>query len=172
MIQHAHVPRVGWGRTARYGAEAGIALALVYALAFIGYAVVRSTLTLLAPPAPDGTLAGTLIATWTSLAVPAFVLAAMCSILAAVIGALTALVLRALVSRVNPTHASQRAIGLGVAVCLTVSLALLVLLYEGLGVRWTPATAATLTFWLLVPLVIYVVAGAMASWHINRKLAA
>jgi len=172
MTQHAHVPQVGWGRTAGYGAEAGIALALVYALAFIGYAVVRSALNLLASPAPDGGLAGTLIATWISLAVPAFVLAAMCGILAALLGALTALVLRALVSRVNPTHAPQRAIAIGVAVCLSVSLALLLLLYHGLGVRWIPATAATLTFWLLVPLVVYVVAGGVASWHINRKLAA
>jgi hypothetical protein len=172
MAQNVHAPQVGWGRTAGYGAEAGIALAFVYALAFIGYAVVRSTLTLLATPAPDSTLAGTLIATWISLAVPAFMLAAILGILAAVIGALTALVLRALLSRVNPTHAPQQAIAVGVAVCLTVSLALLVLLYRGLGVRWTPATAATLTFWLLLPLVAYVVAGGMASWHVNRRLAA
>ncbi len=172
MAQHAHVPRVGWGRTAGYGAEAGIALAFGYALAFIGYAVVRSTLNLLTPPAPDGTLAGTLIATWIALAVPALMLAAICGILAAVIGALTALVLRALLSRVNPTHAPQRAITIGVTVCLSVSLALLVLLNQGLGVRWTPATAATLTFWLLLPLVAYVVAGGMVSWHVNRRLAA
>jgi hypothetical protein len=172
MTQHAHTPQVGWGRTAGYGAEAGIALAFGYALAFIGYAVVRSTLTLMATPHPDGTLAGTLSVTWIALAVPAFMLAAIFGILAAVLGALTALVLRVLVSRVNPTHAPQRAIGIGVAVCLTVSLALLVLLYEGLGVRWTPATAATLTFWLLVPLLIYVVAGGIVSWHVNRMLAA
>jgi hypothetical protein len=171
MTQNAHTPQVGWGRTAGYGAEAGIALAFGYALAFIGYAVGRSTLTILTPPTPDGTLAGTLLATWASLAVPAFVLAAIFGILAAVSGALTALVLRALVSRVNPTHAPRRAIGMGLAVCLSVSLALLVLLYQGLGVRWMPATAATLTFWLLVPLLIYVVAGGVASWHINRKLA-
>ena len=72
----------------------------------------------------------------------------------------------------NPTHAPQRAIGIGVTVCLSASLALLVLLYEGLGVRWTPATAATLTFWLLMPLVAYVVAGGVAGWHVNRRLAA
>jgi hypothetical protein len=171
MTHNAQVARIGWGRTAEYGAEAGIALALVYALAFIGYAVVRSTLNLLAPPAPGDGLAGTLIATWVALAVPTFMLAVIFGILAAVIGALTALVLRALLSRVNSTHAPQRAVSIGMAVCLTVSLALLVLLYQGLGVRWTPATAATLTFWLLLPLVAYVVAGGMVSWYVNRRLA-
>jgi hypothetical protein len=172
MTQNTDPPQVGWGRTAAYGAEVGIALAFVYALAFISYAVARSTLMLLATPSPDGTLASTLFVTWTSLAVPAFVLAALYGILAAVIGALTALILRALLSRVNPTHAPKRAVAIGVAVCLTVSFVLLVLLYQGLGVRWTPATAATLTFWLLLPLMTYVMAGGMVSWHVNRRLAA
>ena len=170
MAQKTHAPHVGWGRTAWYGAEAGIALALLYALAFIGYAVVRSTLMLLATPNPDGGLAGTLIATWISMAVPAFVLAAIVGILAAALGVLTALVLRALLSHGNPTHAPQRAIVIGVGVCLTISLMLLVLLTQGLGVTWMPATAAALIFWLVMPLVIYVVAGGTASWQVNRKL--
>jgi hypothetical protein len=57
-------------------------------------------------------------------------------------------------------------------VCLTVSVALLVLLQQELGLRWTPVMAATLTFWLALPLVTYVVAGGLAGWQVNRMIAA
>ena len=50
-------------------------------------------------------------------------------------------------------------------------LALLVLLTQGLGITWMPATAAALTFWLVMPLVTYVAAGGMTSWQVNRKIA-
>jgi hypothetical protein len=172
MAQNKHAPRIGWGRTAWYGAEAGLALAFLYALAFIGYAIVRSTLNLLAAPNRDGGLAGTLVATWIALALPAFVVAALAGILAAIIGALTALALRALLSRMNAAHTPRRAIAIGVGVCLTVSLTLLVVLTQGLGLTWTPVVAMTLTFWLVLPLATYVVAGGVASWQVNRMMAA
>lgn len=165
MMVSPNRPAVGWGRTARYGAEAGIGLAYGYALAFLGYAVVRSTLNLMATPDPDGGLVSTLIATWISLAIPALVLGSIVGLLAAALGALTALVLRALLLR-NTTITPLRAVAIGVGVCLTVSLALLALLNRGLGVHWTPATAPTLTFWLVVPLVLYIVAGGVASWYV------
>jgi uncharacterized protein (DUF2062 family) len=54
-------------------------------------------------------------------------------------------------------------------VCLVVSLALLALLTQGMGVTWTPATAATLTFWLVTPLVLYVIVGTLASWQVAES---
>src|SRR5690349_587656 len=96
MIQSRHPSQVSWPRAAAYGAEAGLALALLYALAFIGYAVVRSTANILATPDPDAGLAATLLATWVSLALPALTLGAIFGVLAALIGALTALAFRAL----------------------------------------------------------------------------
>jgi hypothetical protein len=170
MTQRTHAPQIGWGRSAWYGAEAGIALSFLYALAFIGYAVVRSTLNLLAIPKPDGGLAATLIATWLTLAVAAFVLAALVGILAALIGALTALALRALLSNVDAAQTPRGAIVIAVALCLSISVTLLVLLNQGLDVALTPATDPMLTFWLVVPLVIYVVAGGIASWEVNRMI--
>jgi hypothetical protein len=172
MGQRIHPQHVGWGRTAWYGAEAGIALTLLYAVAFIGYALVRSTLNLLATPDLDGGLAGTLFATWISMAVPAFVLAATFACLAALLGALTALVLRVLLSDLNTLHRPRLAIATGIGVCLTISLVLLALLSQGLGVTWTSATAEALTFWLILPLVTLVLAGGLASWQVNRMLAA
>ena len=160
--------RHGWGRTAWYGAEIGVALSFLYALVFIAYAVVRSTSVLLGTPNPDGGLAGTLIATWAALALPALMIAALAGILAAVIGALTALAARALVSFGTARPTPRRAAGSGLAVCLVTCLALLLLLMQGFGVAWTPATAETLMFWLIVPLMIYIVAGGLIGWHFNR----
>jgi len=171
MAQNGHAPRISWGRTAWYGAEAGIALSFLYALAFIGYAVVRSTLNLLAAPNIGGELAGALVATWVALALPAFIFAVLGGILAALIGALTALALRALLTILNAAHTARRALAIGVGVCLTISLALLVLVAQGLGVTWTPTVAATLTFWLILPLATYIVAGGAVSWQVNRMMA-
>jgi hypothetical protein len=172
MKQKAHTVRIGWGRTAWYGAEACVALAFLYALVFIGYAIVRSTLAIVATSSVATGLVGTLIATWAGLALPALVCAALAAIPAALIGALSALSVRALLTLGNATPTPRRAAASGIVVCLAVSLALLALLTQGLGVTWTPATAATLTFWLLAPLVIYSTVGVVASWQMRRMLAA
>jgi hypothetical protein len=164
--------RNGWGRTAWYGAEIGVGLSFLYALAFIAYAVVRSTSVLLGTPNPDGGLAGTLIATWATLALPALMIAALAGILAAAIGALTALAVRMLASFGTARPTPRRAAGSSLAVCLVVCLALLLLLTQGLGLVWTPATAETLTFWLVLPLIIYIIAGGVVGWHFNRLFAA
>ncbi len=171
MLQRTHTARLGWGRTAWYGAEACVTLAFVYTLVVIGYAIVRATLAILATPQIDAGLAATLIATWAGLALPALVIAALAAIPAALIGALTALAVRALLALGSATPTPRRAMSSGLAVCLVVSLALLALMTQGLGMDWTPATAATLTFWLVAPLVLYVIAGTAASWQVGRTLA-
>ena len=166
MTQRTHTARLGWGRTAWYGAEACVTLACLYTLAFIGYAIVRATLAILATPEIDAGLAATLITTWAGVALPALVCGALAAIPAALIGALTALAIRALLALGSATPTPRRAVASGLTVCLVVSLALLALLTQGMDVTWTPATAATLTFWLLAPLVVYVIAGTVASWQV------
>src|SRR3954468_10637703 len=163
MIQSTHTARWGWGRTAWYGAEACVALTFLYTLVFIGYAIVRSTLAILATPEIDAGLTATLIATWAGLALPALVVAALAAIPVALIGALTALAIRVLLALGSATPTPRRAGASGLAVCVVVSLALLALLTQGMGVSWTPASAATLTFWLVTPLVLYSIAGTVAS---------
>lgn len=165
MKNRTHSARLGWGRTAWHGAEACVALAFVYTLVFIGYAIVRSTLTIVATLDIDAGLAGILIATWAGLALPALVVAALAAIPAALIGALTALAIRALLALGDAVPTPLRSGASGLAVCLVVSLALLALLTQAMGVTWTPATAATLTFWLVAPLGLYVIAGTVASWQ-------
>jgi hypothetical protein len=171
-VDKTHPPRTGWGRTAWYGAEAGIALTFLYGLLFVGYVVVRSTVNLLAIPVGDGGLAGILLGTWVSLALSSLVFAAIASIPAAAIGALTALALRAILGRVDDAHAPWRAITIGAGVCLAASLIPLALVLQSLGMQWTPAIAETLTFWLILPIALYAIAGGLAGWQVHRKLAA
>jgi hypothetical protein len=155
--------RVSWARAIWYGAELGVALTCVYTVAFIGYAVVRSTVMILATPGPDAGLAGTLASTWLSLALAATEVALLCALPAALLGAATALVIRALLTLADAVSSPARAGALGAAVCLGFSLALVALVSGGLGVAWTPTSAEALTFWLVLPLLIYVVAGGVVS---------
>jgi hypothetical protein len=171
MKQRTSTARLGWGRSAWYGAEACVTLAFLYALAFIGYTIVRATLAILATPEIDAGLAGTLIATWAGLALPALVITALAALPVALIGALTALAVRRLLALGIATPTRRRAAASGFAVSLVVSLALLALLNRGIGLAWTPATAASLIFWLVAPVVLYVIASGVASWQMGRMLA-
>jgi hypothetical protein len=145
-----------------------VALALLYALAFSLYAAIRSTGAILATPQIDGGLAGTLLATWFSLAVSTFALAIVAAVPASVAGALTAVALRALVSSAGVAARPRRGLAAGLMLCVGLSLALLALLIGGLGLAWMPATAEALTFWLLAPLVVYSIAGGVAGWRASR----
>jgi hypothetical protein len=168
MAERRDTRSPSWRQTAWYGAEAGAALALLYGMLFTFYAVARATSAILATPEIDGGLAATLAATWISLAVPALVVAIIAAVPAGVVGALTAIVLRGLVSRAGVASRPGQALAAGVALCLGLSLALLALVMGGLGIVWVPATAEALTFWLLAPLVVYSIAGGVAGWRACR----
>src|SRR3990172_6702454 len=138
MIHPNNVRPLGWGRVAGYGAELGIACAFLYALAFIGYAIARATIDLLVTPQIETGWLGTAIVTWFSLAVPALLLAAIFAPLAALIGALTALVVNAVSMALNPGQARRQAFIIGIAVCAVVVVVICWLLFFGMGLAWKP----------------------------------
>lgn len=169
----SHTPqplRTHWFTAAGRGAEIGIALDFGYATAFLIYALLRSTTTLLATPDIDAGWFGTAFATWTALTLPAFVFAALFVPLVALLGALTGAAVYALLPVFNPERAPRRAAMIGIGVCSLVAFVLVLLIRLGAGVQWTPALAETLTFWFALPLLIYVVAGGAASWRLNQLL--
>lgn len=168
MIHPNNVRPLGWGRVAGYGAELGIACAFLYALAFIGYAIVRATLDLLVTPQIETGWLGTAIATWVSLAVPALLLAALFAPLAALIGSLTALVVNAVSMALNPGRAQRQAIAIGTVVCTAVVVVICGLLFFGMGLTWKAAIAETLIFWLVLPLSLYIIAGGVGSWSSSQ----
>jgi hypothetical protein len=161
-------PQLSAIMVAWYGAELGAAADFAYALAFILYALARSTYDLLATPAIDAGWLNIAIATWLALAVPAFLLAALFAPIVMVFGALTALLVKVVLAARNPSRASRRAVALGVTVCAFVVIVILALLVFGMGLTWRPAIAETLAFWIVLPLVLYVVAGGIGGWELNQ----
>jgi hypothetical protein len=145
----------------------GLTTAGVYALAFLGYAITRATATLLLTPDIDGGLAGTVAVTAVSLLVPVAVFTALCALPSMGLGALTALIIRSLLSRVTAAQGRERAALLGAAVCAAISFILLALLTSGLDISWTRGTDEALTFWLVLPLTLYTLAGALGSWWLQ-----
>src|SRR5689334_15464958 len=147
------------GRVALRGAGVAILAVAGYTLAFLGYAGIRSSAALLATVNEDAGLIATLAAVWVSLSVPALTIALLVCPLAALLGAVSALATWAALSAWNHERAPGRAIAIGAATCAAISALLVGILVLSLGLAWTPASAAALTFWLALPLLIYMIAG-------------
>jgi hypothetical protein len=160
------------GYVALRGARVGILAVLAYALAFMVYAVVRSSFTLFATVNQDAGLWGTLLASWVSLIIPALTIALLLFPLGALFGIVTALVIWGISAAWNREQAPNKAVAIGVGTCIVIAVLLVVLLNQGLGVTWTRTLAETLTFWLALPLLVYIAAGGAASWALNRRLGA
>lgn len=155
-----------WGRIMWYGAELGVAFAFGYALVFIVYAMARATIDLLATPQIDAGWLNIAIATWLSLAVPALLLAALFAPFVALIGALTALGVHAILSARNASP--RQAVTIGVGTCAVIAFALVALLTLGTGFTWSPAIIETWMFWLVLPLLSYIVAGGVGAWMLYQ----
>ncbi len=166
MVHANTARRLGWGRVAWYGAELGVAADFAYALAFILYALVRSTFDLLATPQIDAGWLNIALATWFALAVPALLLAALFAPFVALIGALTALAVNAISAARNAS--SRQAAQIGAAVCALVALTLVALLTWGGGFAWSPALIETWMFWLVLPLLLYIAAGGIGGWMLSQ----
>jgi hypothetical protein len=145
---------------------------VVYALAFMVYAVVRSSFTIVVTVNEDAGRLGTLLATWLSLIIPALTIALLIVPLAVLFGVVTALLIWGISAAWNREHAPTKAVAIGSGTCVVIAVVLIVVLSQGLGLRWTSTVAETLTFWLALPLVIYILAGGTAGWELNRRLAA
>src|SRR6266498_716764 len=105
------------------GAVLAVALAFAYALIFIVYATIRSSL-LVVNVNPDASVAGTVIAYFFTLAVPALVIAAMMAVPAALVGLVAAPILKRVVVFLNPRRSDVRAIGLGSATSFALAVVL------------------------------------------------
>jgi len=157
--------KLGWARVAGYGAELGIACAFSYALAFIVYALVRSTGDLSAAPQIDAGWLNIALATWFALATPALLLAALFAPFVAILGALTALAINAITSARNASPRAGALIGAGT--CAGIASALVVLLTLT-GFTWSRAISETWLFWIVLPLLVYVGAGGIGGWLLRR----
>lgn len=155
---------------AKSGAKVGVALDLGYAMAFLAYASVRSTLTILAAGGMDGGMLGTIVATTASIAWVSLLVAILFAPIAALIGMVTAVIVNALLGRVNPIHSATRALIIGLVTAAGIALLFYAALVFGMGVAVSPEAIEMFAFWLGLPTLIYIAAGGVGSLELNREL--
>ena len=151
------------------GAALAVGLAFAYALVFIVYATIRSSL-LPARVQPDAGFFGTAIAYGAALAIATLAITALMAIPAAIVGAVTALILKWLLSVLNPQHTRRRAIIVGSVICFALTFILHLVFQRALGFALSDVIANPETYllWLGFPSLIYIAAGGAASWELNR----
>jgi hypothetical protein len=165
---------VGWLVTAGYagwiGARTGAVLALLYGLAVGLLFVARTSMTIVSKGAPGpGSLAPTLAASAVSILIVALVGSAILGIMAALLGAATAIVVRWFLGWLNPADYSLPAVVLGLVVGLGwVFAAHVVGLRADLPLVWP--SSATYLFWVGLPSLLYLGASARGTLQIARGL--
>lgn len=152
------------------GALTAVGLAFAYALVFVVYAIIRSSL-LLGSVSSDAGFGGTLVAYAASLTVAALTIAALMALPAAVIGLITAAIVKRSVSWFNPQHSASRAIVVGALTCFIIVAVFHVLLQRALGFGMSDVVSNLETYllWLGFPSLIYIAAGGVANRQLNLR---
>lgn len=156
---------------AKSGAKVGVALDLGYAVAFLAYASVRSAVMILSAGGMNVDMLGTIVATTASIAWVSLVVAILFAPIAAFIGMVTAVIVNALLGRVNPIHSATRALIVGLVTAAGIVLLFYAALVFGMGVALSPESIEMFAFWLGLPTLIYIAAGGVGSLELNRELA-
>jgi hypothetical protein len=145
------------------GAEAGLMLALLYALLFVIYAIIRSTIAIVAA-APRQVGQG-LAADWASLLVSSIDIVIVIAVPAALFGMLGAFLVDRLLRAISPEvmrpGRALRGVGTGLAVMVLLHIALGTAFGFSIGL----VPAGTYWFWLGAPAVIYVGFCGMLGWR-------
>ncbi len=156
-----------WGVALR-GAVLALAVTLGYALIFWMYAVVRASLTLWDTVNESAGMVGTWLATASALAIATLTIAAIFSLLVIPLGAAAAVAIVWVSEHWNRTARPSVAVVIGALVTGFVAVLFFALIQlAGLQIAWRYWEAWSL--WLVVPLVLFVLAGGAASWEWNRE---
>ncbi len=169
MASDQNASRYSKRAAVRAGAASGVVLTFAYGLVTCLYAIARSSLAI---DASIGFNAGwrTLLANASSLVLTTLVMSLLFSFLTVPFGMVTALLVRAVLLRLNPrcTPGWSSAIGMVTAFCLW--LLLFLVLKAALGARLSWRYPETLMFWLVLPGIIYVLAAGFQARRLNSWL--
>jgi hypothetical protein len=86
------------------------------------------------------------------------------SLFAALLGAFTAVVVNALLRRLDPAHSPRTGLAIGLGSAAAVAVLLYALPGAGLGLNVSPEASETFWFWLGLPTLLYIVAGGIGGW--------
>jgi hypothetical protein len=158
---------VTWSAAARLGAKLGAELTVVYALGFAVYASVRAVADI-APVKPDDALQ-TALAVIVSLLVPIASIGLLMLLIAAMLGAVTALIVYGLLPVFDPNQQPLRAAAVGGGVTAIIAAALYAGAQSLPGGHFAAVHVETFLFWLALPLLLYVGAGIVGATRLNAR---
>jgi hypothetical protein len=160
-----------WWSVTLTGAVTGAGLTFTYALVFALYAVLRSSFVIWTLIPPEVDTLPTLAANGASIVVASIAAASLLAIAMALLGVGTAMIINWLLAVANSHHTPARAILIGatatigiVALC---QLALHLALEAGLGRSLFSLGAETYLFWVGLPGLLHIGAGALGAWRLN-----
>jgi hypothetical protein len=145
-----------------WGALLGARLALVYGFVFIVVGVARYGADLNAAP-PNGNVWLMYAGGAVSLAVASLGIMLIMALLAALLGAITALCAAGLQRRFGKGAAGARAVTFGLGVAVTVALLLHLVLWQTGLWSWSRLLSTTYLFWLGIPSILYLLAAVLAG---------
>ena len=147
-----------WQKTARRGAELGAVLSVAYAFLFDAYAIGSGSI---------GNTTDTISANTISVFSQTIPWTVAMLILAALIGALTALLIRTLLPRLNPSSRPGRSMlyGFGITIVVVVLVTLIAAIAGApMAFNFNPQTYM---FWVGLPALLYVAAGAVGAERLS-----
>lgn len=162
--------RPTWSRVLLTGAAAGFGLAMVYSQLFSCYAIVRSSIEIITISPGDISLGGSLLANAMSIALASTSSALLLGLFTALLGMMTAAAIKLLLRWFNRPHEGGRAILIGVAASLAIILAFQFSLRQLMGQPLANLGAETYLFWLGLPALVHIGAGAFGSWRLNHQI--
>ena len=150
------------------GATCGLALALAYSLLFMLYVITRSSISIADAVASGDHLTGTLVASSASTLWHACRFAAALSLVAAVVGIVTVLVIYRLLWLTGSIRRGRKAAWVGLAGALAVAASVQFLVYLYLDFSIASVPFQTYLFWLGAPALLHVVAGGVGGWYLAQ----
>lgn len=152
---------------ARRGAGVALALTLGYALVFWLYAIIRAATTLVNTVNDSAGIFATLIATGSALAIATLAIALIFCIVTVPLGMAAAMLIARASERSNSNGNPREAVFIGIGVTGALAV-LLMALVEMVGLTFSAQFWEGWSLWFVVPLLIFVAAGAIGSWEWNR----
>lgn len=159
-----------WRHAARGGALTGIAVVFGYAYAFAAGATLWTSLRLWAGVGSGPWLFDLLILNAAQWVIPIAILGGLAGMLALLVGSGTGILLGLLAVRLNLTHSPLKAAIIGLILCLAIAGTFHAVFGLGFAIARPSLFAQLWLFGLALPSALYVVAGGIGGWLLNRQL--
>lgn len=155
-----------WRGSAWDGAKTGIGLTVAYAIVYTLYAFVRLSLSIQGAMS-SGDWWQTAATSGVTFIVGAIFFTVIAGVIAALLGALTIIVIRRLLLSLNQGLSPRKAVLIGFLVGAGIWLSLTIILQVLPDSRFTPKFIDTFLFWFGFPGLVYVAASSFVGWRLN-----